>query len=342
MKLDSAILNGPMIAAVFLLSACGGGSGNNGISSDDGDSRVPQLSSDGRPGVVIRAPAPDFILGEALDLGVPALTQAILINGLVRVGSRDDFNNLPTVHVNGQVATVTPEAFGQDCPGEAPLQCFHYVAELSFEKGLHTITVSVSDVDGNTAEAHVGGTVDNCRRFGKDAGIAALIQNNPRANVLQSNRCHEIDGCSAYLYESDPFANSNVRNNPMGATSRFAAAPTNFGRGEVNPNSEYFVHGLQPTDLLPCNKHDVCYQTVNGMTQQQCDAQMLADMEQVCHQAYPEQCPDNLNSFECGLWRTERELCFGFAAVYFEVLSRVGGDVFQGRQSEYQHVLNIP
>jgi len=58
---------------------------------------------------------------------------------------------------------------------------------------------------------------------------------------------------------------------------RLEGSSTAFGIGDVPP-SEYFVHGQQSAYSLPCNAHDVCYQTINGMTQQQCDDQMLTDM----------------------------------------------------------------
>jgi len=180
--------------------------------------------------------------------------------------------------------------------------------------------------------------VDYCRKSGFDAGVSALFQNKPNSSTLQNNRCHEIDGCSVYITESDPLANGETRNNPSKISNNLRAADTRFGSGEVPPQSEYFVHGQQPSDILPCNSHDVCYQTVAGSSQEQCDQKMKTDMDAVCEQAYPGNCPSGLNVLECLQWKSQRETCIAFADSYYLGLSAVGAMAFDERQDEYQLV----
>ena len=296
-------------------------------------SEIPPPSS---PGIVITSPTANFVIGEALDMGATPGTQAHKITGWVRVEDNNGNDNTPSVLVNQQVATVTPYAFATDCPDAKPFLCFQFETILTLDKGARSITATATDTKGNSYGDTVNGLVDYCRKGGFDPGIPALFQTDPIATVLQNNRCHEIDGCSVYITETDPLATAQTRNDPSSINNSMRAASTAFGSGEVPPNSEYFVHGQMPTDILPCNMHDVCYQTINGKNQEQCDNQMLADMVEVCDQAYPGDCPSDLSNSECLQWKGQRETCKAFANSYFAGLTAVGTVAFDARQTEYK------
>ena len=75
-----------------------------------------------------------------------------------------------------------------------------------------------------------------------------------------------------------------VRAGSHGRPARpFIAPPLERTTSKPDPHP----HGLAPTDNLPCNHHDVCYQTC-GATKVNCDDAMLKDMQAVCGSAYPE------------------------------------------------------
>ena len=65
---------------------------------------------------------------------------------------------------------------------------------------------------------------------------------------------------------------------------------------------------------------------------------MLTEMEAVCVQAYPSECPQNLkNEFDaCELWELEKSACYAFTTVYYEALKALGSIAFTDRQTEYR------
>ncbi|MGD8941269.1 MAG: hypothetical protein PVJ72_17955 [Gammaproteobacteria bacterium] len=329
MKLNTVFPKMTIISSTLLfVSACG----------DDGQptdlpAEIQTLSS---TGIVLTSPIPNFVIGQALDIGETPSTQTHTVTGWVRVEDNNGNDNTPSVVVNQQVATVTASAFATDCPDSAPFLCFQFATTLNLDKGAHSITATATDTKGNSYSETVDGMVDYCRKGGFDPGIPALFQTDPTAIELQNNRCHEIDGCSVYITEADPLATSQTRNDPSSINNSRQTDSTAFGSGEVPPNSEYFVHGQMPTEVLPCNTHDICYQTINGKTQEQCDNQMLADMKNVCNRAYPGDCPSDLSNTECLEWKGQKETCEAFANSYFAGLTAVGSVAFDERQAQYR------
>lgn len=327
MKLNTLSLFIIISSQILLVSGC----------KDSGEPTLePTIQVLPSPGIVFINPVSAFVLGQALDTGAIPSTQMHTVTGWVRVEDNNGNDNTPSVLVNQQVATVTAYAFAADCPSTAPFQCFQFDTTLSLDKGEHSITATATDINGTTYSETINGIVDYCRKGGFDSGVSALFQTDPNASELQNNRCHEIDGCSVYITEADPLATAQTRNNPSSINNSLRASSTEFGSGAVPPDSEYFVHGQRPTDVLPCNTHDVCYQTINGRTQEQCDNQMLTDMMEICNQAYPGDCPTDLSSLECLEWKGQRETCEGFANSYFIGLTAAGTLAFGERQAQYK------
>lgn len=139
--------------------------------------------------------------------------------------------------------------------------------------------------------------------------------------VQSSTLRHEIDGCS------------NSPDDPMRVTNPFtllAQAPTAFGASEpggVAPDSG-------PGRNLPCNWHDVCYQTC-GNTQNQCDRDLQSRAHGICDTAYPLPPPFPAGSSRHTEYLDERQECHGYADTYFNVLSGVGGRAYRNRQRQY-------
>jgi hypothetical protein len=328
MKLNTILPKMTIISSALLFIYACGNEGEPNIAPAE----IQTLQS---AGIVITSPIPNFVIGQALDIGTTPSNQTHNVTGWVRVEDNNGNDNTPSVMVNQQVATVTAHAFAIDCPDTEPFLCFQFDTTLNLDKGAHSITATATDTKGNSYSETVDGMVDYCRKGGFDPGIPALFQTDPTAIELQNNRCHEIDGCSVYITEADPLA-TQTRNDPSSINNSRRAASTAFGSGEVPPDSEYFVHGQTPTDVLPCNIHDVCYQTINGNTQEQCDSQMHTDMKEVCNQAYPGDCPSELSNTECFEWKGQKETCEAFANSYFAGLTAVGSMAFDERQAQYR------
>ena len=257
------------------------------------------------PALTITSPKSNFITGEAFAMGAPFPDAAqVAVEGVIKVNTKALFanNNRPTVTVNGVEANVSLNFFFGGCGLLNPFQCWKFTATIPLEQGERAITAIGTDVAGRSATAIVQGIVDYCRigdydpkasTPGKDPGVTALAGIN---HDVQSNRCHEIDGCSA------PHVTQQCADDPMkcpqglfgtvlkvpgiisvvdtpifvallGAIPAiFNQAPTAFGHGAPPPNgisnhpTEYFVHGDQSAFDLACNHHDPCYQTCVDVT----------------------------------------------------------------------------
>jgi len=154
---------------------------------------------------------------------------------------------------------------------------------------------------------------------------AVLIEKCPSRQQNPTLR-HEIDGCS------------NSPDDPMRVTNPItllARAPTAFGASEPGG----VPSGSPPGRDLPCNWHDVCYQTcgttMNSRTQDGCDRDLQTRAHIICNTAYelPPPYPSSDPRFQEYL--DERQECHGYADYYYNVLSGVGGPFYRGRQKEY-------
>lgn len=144
---------------------------------------------------------------------------------------------------------------------------------------------------------------------------------------------HVIDGCSVppslltvVDYILGPVIDfSDDVNDPVGGV--LAIADTRFGQPEAP-----VPHGQNSIDL-PCNKHDVCYQSC-GQAKLGCDNHMDADMETVCDAAYPDDCPWT-SATTCAAYVVRKALCYAAQWNYFTGV-RIGGNAaYQSRQVQY-------
>jgi hypothetical protein len=265
------------------------------------------------------------------------------------------------VTVNGVTAGLLP-ILNIACGFLPPFHCFRFAATIALERGDRAITVVGTDVANRSTTVSVGGIVDYCRigvydendsTPGKDPGVVALAGEN---HEVQGNRCHEIDGCSTLgvpqACADDPMSCPNPF---LGVVPAFAnVAPTAFGKG-ASPPEEHFVHGRQSAFALPCNRHDVCYQTcvdVRGKSDAEreaawkdawtsCNVQQNLEMFDVCSRAYPATCPFTLadtnipDPFMCGRWLQEKIACAELAMAYFDGVQGFGYERFKERQVDY-------
>ncbi|MBI5192149.1 MAG: hypothetical protein HZA08_01765 [Nitrospirae bacterium] len=149
-----------------------------------------------------------------------------------------------------------------------------------------------------------------------------------------TSRNHEIDGCSTPPIIAIITPGLSVQD-PVGGhcgvkDSSGNSYSTAFGQPEPP-----FPHGSSPIDL-PCNKHDVCYQTC-GSFQTVCDQTMYNDMIAVCNTAYPtDVCPySGVDLGLCPCYLAERAECFLWASAYKVGLDIGGYDAWVQRQQQY-------
>lgn len=342
------------------------------------------LNTTDNPVLTITSPVAGFLAGEEFAMGAPLHAARVAVTGVIKVNTRAPLPiaslNKPTVTVNGVEADVSLNFFFSGCGLLNPFQCWRFAATIPLEQGERTITAVGTDVAKRSTAASVQGVVDYCRigefnahapTSGSDPGVTALAGVN---HDIQSNRCHEIDGCSA------PVVSQECADDPMmcplgraaflwlrfvgliiAPPVQFNTGPTAFGRG-ANPPTEYFVHGLQSAHDLPCNRHDTCYQTcvrVTGLSAlerdqaweaewRRCNQRQFDAMRTVCRNAYPEKCPYTVlglpDPFRCPLWASEKTTCYALAQGYFAAVGSVdsplpggisGFDRFKQRQMDY-------
>jgi len=280
--------------------------GQNGTGTGSASVEVLLNTAD-NPVVTILSPQRTFIKGGAFQMtDVFPTSTPITVEGVIKVNTSVLFHP-PTVAANDVAASISHHLFNTECGTLdlfPPFRCWSFSAAVPLGQGDNTVTAVGTDALKRSSTARVSGIVDYCR-IGVydpkhetpgyfDVGVTALAGLN---HEIQSNRCHEIDGCSA------PNVTQQCADDPMqcptgafgtvvgkaGFVSPFAAvvllampvparlnqAPTAFGHGASptdgigNPPTEYFVHGDQSAYGLPCNRHDPCYQTcvpVNGVS----------------------------------------------------------------------------
>jgi len=316
-----------------------------------GSARVEVILNTGdSPALSITSPAGGFIVGEEFPMAAAFHAAQIPVGGVIKVNTTIPFPfipptlNAPTVTVNGVPADVSLNLFFSECGLLNLFQCWKFTATIPLEQGIREITAVGTDRLGRSTTVSIGGTVDYCRigqynahasTPGKDLGVVALGGIN---HDIQSNRCHEIDGCSA------PLVSQRCADDPMSCPNPFLGvvpelvnvASTAFGKG-ATPPAEHFVHGRQSAFALPCNHHDVCYQTcvrVTGSSDADreqtwkeawhtCNQTQYREMLGVCNRAYPATCPFTLfgtnipDPVKCARWFQEKIACSELATAYF-------------------------
>ncbi|MBI4517827.1 MAG: hypothetical protein HY699_18630 [Deltaproteobacteria bacterium] len=135
-------------------------------------------------------------------------------------------------------------------------------------------------------------------------------------NRVQNQLAHVIDGCS------------NVPDDPV--DGQCSVAPTRFGSTEGT-----LPQGSQALSL-PCNQHDMCYQTCRA-NRAACDSGIFESMLHVCSLAYPTAtCPFvGPDSAKCPCYAIERQLCVDTASLYYQGLQQLGESAWKSRQVQY-------
>ena len=313
--------------------------GKNGTGEGSASVQV-MVNTSNNPVLSITSPKGDFITGGASVMGVPfpASTQ-VAVQGVIKVNTSVLFGNAPSVAVNNVGASVSHVFFNTECgllDLLPPFKCWNFSATVPLGQGNRTITAVGTDVLNRSTAVSVSGVIDYCRVGAyssknstpgySDPGVTALAGIN---HDIQSNRCHEIDGCSAPNVTQEcaddpmhcPDGGHGTVLRPAGIISLFALAieiaipatlnqaATAFGHGAPppdgtgNPPTEFFVHGDRSAYDVPCNRHDPCYQTCVSVplgtdpepawesAWHSCNDKQHREMLDVCARAYPATCP---------------------------------------------------
>ena len=186
---------------------------------------------------------------------------------------------------------------------------------------------------------------ERVNKFGNELGILFdgdlatkcpnRVQNTTSGGPF-GNGLHQVDGCSGGVppNEQDPMLNSLYL--PYGL---MAQAPTAFGLPIGGGTVPVPVSGI---GNLPCNQHDLCYQTCapGGSAQTSaaraaCDDGMEARMDAVCEAAFPSTCPSSFGTLQCAAYQLQRLDCFAYSGIYRSGLGAFGGSAFAERQTQF-------
>lgn len=154
----------------------------------------------------------------------------------------------------------------------------------------------------------------------------------------QADRAHDVDGCSIpYVVTNTLLATwGGTRNDPLAGDK---------GRQSTRFGSVQGMVTAQQVNGLPCNQHDLCYQTC-GSSRSTCDNELESDAVSVCNSAYPESsCPflvfrpgelPDLNAYaDCIEWSIEKSNCPRVAAAVGDGVRVGGSPAYSTRQSQY-------
>jgi glucodextranase-like protein len=163
----------------------------------------------------------------------------------------------------------------------------------------------------------------------------SLIANCP--NRTQNSRLHEVDGCSVPGILALITPGLSVQD-PTGGILGFASTRFGQDQGATIPDASAALP-------LPCNRHDICYQTC-GSDEAACNTAMFNDMNAVCTKAYPtSSCPySGLEAIaKCVIgdpltlrtYFDERADCFTFSSLYKFGLDKFGSKAWKQRQVDF-------
>ena len=170
-------------------------------------------------------------------------------------------------------------------------------------------------------------------KFGQTVGnvFEGPLENKCPQRTQNTTRSHEVDGCSAPVgVASDPMQNETY---PHGLLNQ---APTAFGQNLG------IIGNAAQAGPLPCNQHDICYQTCAApgvdmaSSRAVCDDAMRTRMDQVCAAAYPPSCPAGFNLEKCTDYFTQSADCYYNSEKYWQVLKAAGFfAAYKERQEQY-------
>jgi hypothetical protein len=173
---------------------------------------------------------------------------------------------------------------------------------------------------------------DKVNKYGQTPGYfsAGPLETQCPQRTQNTNRSYESDGCTSV--PQDPMRTGPMIDGPLNVPGTSTAFGQNIG---VLPNSA-------AAGPLPCNLHDICYQTCAapgmdlGAAKATCDNNFRSRMNQVCTTAYPAACPAAYSRVQCLAYFIQQSDCYRFATTYYNGVSALGYvSAYRGRQRDY-------
>lgn len=154
-----------------------------------------------------------------------------------------------------------------------------------------------------------------------------MVATCPDFPSQDTGRPHEIDGCSGGIAQ-DPTNYGGLYVPYITGSQQYNQASTAFGQPQASPS---------PVINLPCNNHDINYQTCSATNQQATwDSQIYTEAVAVCNNAYPATCPAAIAAVgKCGAYADERQLCQDLASETYTGLQAFGFGAYYERQTQY-------
>lgn len=143
-----------------------------------------------------------------------------------------------------------------------------------------------------------------------------------RVQVKESERRHYIDGCTYSPDDLESWDDLTLTN--YDKYRRNAVWGTVLG--EID-------NSVAAAQILPCNLHDICYQTC-GSVQSVCDEALGEGITATCDAAYEPPCPYQTLD-ECREFEEEYQSCRGIGSIYRDAVSLLGARAYKERQKQY-------
>jgi hypothetical protein len=152
-----------------------------------------------------------------------------------------------------------------------------------------------------------------------------IAQCPQRTQRPKGERPHEVDGCSNSPDNLESWDN-------LPGTIDYDLYVTNPIWGTVLGE---ITEEQARAQTLPCNVHDICYQTCKS-DKSACDNALSNAITDSCSISYPFECPQQVRQQNrCGEYEEELESCQGIGPIYLKGVKDLGGLAYRGRQKQY-------
>jgi len=152
-----------------------------------------------------------------------------------------------------------------------------------------------------------------------------IAQCPQRVQRPEGARSHQVDGCS-----NSPDNLESWDNIP--GTTDYDLYVTNPIWGTVLGD---ITEEQARAQTLPCNVHDICYQTCK-LDKSDCDNALSSGIIASCGISYPFECPQQVRQQNrCGEYEEERESCKGIGPIYLRGVDNLGSSAYEERQEQY-------
>ncbi|MEY3288356.1 MAG: hypothetical protein RLZZ419_598 [Pseudomonadota bacterium] len=180
---------------------------------------------------------------------------------------------------------------------------------------------------GNKADGKLSDSTTQCCFQGESVSKTGLdyaaLQAKCPQKVQNKTKNHEIDGCS-----NSPDDLESWDNLPFVTNYNFYVTNPIWGTVLGSISNE-----VAASQTLPCNIHDICYQSCNS-DQTTCDNALGDGITASCDIGYPFPC-SGADASECVEYDEEYNSCRSIGPEYTNAVANFGGSAYKERQAQY-------